>query len=169
MRWALVAAPALLLSACASPTEPLGPPWPEVNACASWVDFDTVQDMYDGSTLVVTAVVGPQVGMEEFDTGPGERHEIDVVEVHRGDLDAQTIVAASPRDYCTGVGNPPDPEGDRLVAGDRVLLFLRPLSAVVDPGEAAQLDPDDVDRWAVLTPFDGILPARPGEELPFEP
>src|SRR3954447_2722168 len=89
--------------------------------CADWVSFDSPQEMYDEATLVVEGTVGVAGGQATFDTGPGVEHEIAVDRVHKGDLSESTLVAASPRDYCTE--NAPQPSDDPLQEGDRVILF----------------------------------------------
>jgi hypothetical protein len=148
----LLATSSIALSGC--PT--YGPPY----ACASWVQFDDAQSMYEEAVLVVEAVVGETNGVVPYSTGPGESHGAAVEQVHKGEFETDELTVSAPRDYCTA--GPPDPATDPLVEGERVLLFLRPFGEV-DPG----LPVAGVEHWTVLTPWDGILPFPEGTELPF--
>lgn len=137
-------------------------------ACASWVGFETPQDMYDEATLVIEGVVGSTAGKQRFATGPGELHEVHVAAAHKGEHREGTLLAASPRDYC--VESPPGPAEDPLQEGERVLLFLHPFTGA-DPltvEEFERLDLATVERWSTLTPYAGVLAHAEGEPLPFE-
>ena len=133
---------------------------PVTVSCASWVGYETPQDMYDDSFLVIKGVVGPESGVLELETGDGVLHDVAVEAVHRVEVEGDTVQVASPRDYCTE--NPPQP-ADPLVEGERVLLFLRWAGNV--PGSG--IDTDLGGPYSTLTPFQGVLPFPEGSELPF--
>src|SRR5690348_3367374 len=92
-----------LLGGCAG----FGPGGPAGGAqsCVSWVDFEDAQAMYDDATIVVVGVADPADGTIELLSGPGERHRIEIEEIHKGDFDGDELWAAAPRDYC--VAEPP--------------------------------------------------------------
>jgi hypothetical protein len=126
------------------------------------VRFDDAQAMYDEAEFVVEAVVDRTNGELRYETGPGVSHAVDIEQVHKGGVSFDTISVSAPRDYCTE--NPPDPSDDPLVEGERVLLFLRLLDeSYQDPGSGAALE-----KWTVLTPWQGVLPVEAGTELPFD-
>ncbi|AYF98850.1 hypothetical protein [Protaetiibacter intestinalis] len=128
-------------------------------ACADWVDFDDAQKMYDEAVLVVAGTAGGADGRVEFDTGPGDRHRVEIDTVLKGELEASELWAASPRDYC--VEHPPQPADDPIPTGERVLLFLRPAAGMPQ-------DLDEVRAWSTLTPRAGVLAFPEGSEPPFD-
>lgn len=150
---------AMGLAGCAG----LGAPAPQ--SCVSWVDFEDPQAMFDEATLVVSGIADAADGSIDLLSGPGERHRFEVEEVIKGDVIADELWVAAPRDYC--VAEPPQPSVDPIPTGERVILFLHPASAEPVPVDEAP-DPEDVEEWSVLTPLRGVLAFPEGSTAPVE-
>ncbi|UEJ82790.1 hypothetical protein Bra3105_00180 [Brachybacterium halotolerans subsp. kimchii] len=78
-------------------------------------------------------------------------HDVEVLQVFKGDLGASVAVAATPETCTTGA---PYPSGDPLDADDDLLLFLT--------------QPAGRTPWSTVTPLDGVQPAPKDGSLPFE-
>lgn len=132
--------------------------------CVSWVAFDDAQGAFDDATLVVVGVADETAGSIELLSGPGELHRVAVEQVLKGELSADEVWAAAPRDRC--VADPPQPADDPIAAGERLVLFLHPASD--RPQERFPEDLGDVRAWSGLTPEWTAIPLPDGAEPPFD-
>lgn len=78
-------------------------------------------------------------------------HDVEVLQVLKGDVESPAAVASAPETCTTGV---PYPNGDPLDAEEDLLLFLT--------------KQDGESPWSTVTPFDGAQPAPEDGSLPFE-
>ncbi|MFJ6678566.1 hypothetical protein ACIQLK_05475 [Microbacterium sp. NPDC091382] len=117
-------------------------PFVEVQACASWVSYETDEERAAGSqAVVVTSSVEPD-GMTrimEYDTNV---YLVTVDVAEKGNIAAgDRIRVASTADAC---GAPyGDADGDPMLDSGPLRLFLY----------------DEGGTWRTITPFDGVRPA----------
>ena len=151
-RAAVISGCTLLLTAC-------GPVGGGGQACASWVRYETPQDMYNEAELVL---VGEVVGRDgEVQVPPGgptataRAYSFDVQDVLKsspyGDIAAgDSVRIAAMADGCTpGVEFA---DKDQLEVDGRIIFFGR----------------EQHGAWMTLNPVAGVLLFPEGSQLPFE-
>jgi hypothetical protein len=123
-----------------------------VETCVSWVDYETAQDAFDDTALVVVGTATPTGGTRNVFGTDVPVYAIDVDETLKGSAPDRLEVTPTPL-TCMGDGVSEFVDGvDPLATSDELILFLY----------------DDEGSWRTITPFDGVLPLRGDGTLPFE-
>lgn len=150
-RAAVILGCTFFLTAC----EPVG----GGQACASWVRYETPQDMYNEAGLVLVGEVTGRDGEVEVPPGgptaTARAYSFDVEDVLKSTPDRDIAPGDTVRIAAMADGCSPDVEfddGDQLEVDGRVIFFGR----------------EQHGTWMTLTPFQGVLAFPDGSQLPFE-
>ena len=119
--------------------------------CVDWVRFSSPQEQYDNSGLVVVGTSAAEVGETSIYGYAATTHLIEVERVLKGEPGDGPLRISSTPETCTGGES--YPHGDPLGTDGRSIIF------------ANQQD----GGWYTLTPEQGVLPFKQGNELPFRP
>ena len=120
--------------------------------CVSWVDYETAQDAFDDTALVVVGTAEPAGAMRNVFGTDVPVYAIDVAETLKGSAPDRLEVTPTPL-TCMGDGVSEFVDGvDPLATSDELILFLY----------------DDEGSWRTITPYDGVLPLAEDGTLPFE-
>jgi hypothetical protein len=123
-----------------------------VETCVSWVDYETAQDAFDDTALVVVGTAEPTGGTRNVFGTNVPVYAIDVAETLKGSAPDNLEVTPTPL-TCMGDGVSEFVDGvDPLATSDELILFLY----------------DDEGSWRTITPYDGVLPLPGDGTLPFE-
>jgi hypothetical protein len=119
--------------------------------CVSWVDWETPQEAYDDTRLVVVGTAEPTGETREVLGVAMPVYAIDVAETLKGETPDDLTVTPAP---LTCMGDASEfPDGvDPLATDEELILFLYP----------------DERTWRLINPFDGALPVPDDGVLPFE-
>lgn len=119
--------------------------------CVSWIDWETPQEAYDDSRLVVVGTAEPTGASRNVLGVAMPVYAIDVAETLKGEAPDDLTVTPAP---LTCMGDASEfPDGvDPLATDDELVLFLH-----LDEG-----------TWRLINPYDGALPVPADGMLPFE-
>ncbi|QCO98588.1 hypothetical protein FCN77_13885 [Arthrobacter sp. 24S4-2] len=117
--------------------------------CVDWVRFETPQDQYDKSGMVLVGKSVGKVGETSIYGYKATTHLVEVERVLKGDPRDVNLRISSMPQTCTGGESYPD--GDPLDTDQRVIIFAT----------------EQGSEWFTMTPAQGVLPFRHGTELPF--
>lgn len=137
----------LAMSGCS--VEPEGEE--ETYMCVSWSDLSDPQAAFDEADAVIIGRSSPASGVTRMFGVDAGVHEVEVLQVFKGEVAAVALIASTPETCTTGA---PYPSGDPLDAQGDLLLFLT--------------EPSDDTPWSTLTPFDGVRSAPGDGSLPFD-
>lgn len=143
----LGAAACLLIPACSS-----DPREGEIVAeCVSWSDLADPQTAFNVADAVIIGRPVASSGAKLMFSVDATVHEVDVVQIFKGEIDETVSIASTPETCTTGS---PYPNGDPLETELEVLLFL---TAPADDG-----------IWSTVTPVDGVRSVPEDGSLPFD-
>lgn len=123
----------------------------EAETCVSWADLSDPQVAFDEADAVIIGRSSASTEVTNMFGLDAAVHNVDVLQVLKGDL-ADTEAVASTPETCTD--GAPYPNGDPLDAEEDLILFLT--------------KQDGDTPWSTMTPFDGAQPAPKDGSLPFE-
>lgn len=123
----------------------------EAEACVSWADLSDPRAAFEEADAVIIGRARASTNVTSMYGLDAAVHDVEVLQVFKGDLGASVAVAATPETCTTGT---PYPSGDPLDADDDLLLFLT--------------QPAGRTPWSTVTPLDGVQPAPKDGPLPFE-
>lgn len=123
----------------------------KAEACVSWADLSDPQAAFDEADAVIIGRSSASTTVTNMYGLDAAVHDVEVLQVLKGDLADTEAIAATPETCTTGA---PYPSGDPLNADEDLLLFLT--------------QPAGGTPWSTVTPLDGAQPAPKDGSLPFE-